>query len=225
MEESKALQALSFLAFLAGIYGLYQLRLLWIIVRTKTSPIGELTSGFREVKGVVARDGKLLRSPLTDTPCVYYHLLISTYNGRRSVKLVDEEKKGTFIIRDETGQVAVNPKDSKLILNVNQHSFSDILSEPDENMLRVLRRYKLKSKTLRLNNSYTYLETVLEPGAQLYVLGPVEVGKRRLFKKKPAVPLIIAERSEARLIFESGALTLVSFGIVAFVILLRMGII
>ena len=41
----------------AGIFGFRQIRILWAIVHTKTTSIGALPEGLREVKGRIVKSG------------------------------------------------------------------------------------------------------------------------------------------------------------------------
>jgi hypothetical protein len=157
---------MGFVLFLVGFIFLRKKRL---IENTPTSKIRSLAMGLVEVYGeVVPAKEVVLKSPLQNKDCVYYHYTVEEYrqSGKNSrwVTLENNTKSVEFFLRDDTGTVLVNaegaeieipmdfesktrPSFFKMSVNMGPLGFS--LGEPQ-------RRYR---------------EWLIEPKDKLYIMG------------------------------------------------------
>ncbi len=88
-----------------------------LIQNTPTSTVRALAMGPVEVYGAVqVYDNKLMRSPFTDTPCVFCTWLVEKYHHGKNGGWKTWKNGRKFILfnlKDETGEVLVNPKKSR----------------------------------------------------------------------------------------------------------------
>ena len=81
-----------------------------------TSKIVNAAQGYVELCGtVVLVPGKSLTGPLTHEPCVWYSYGIDENRGKNSRTIESGEESVPFLIRDDTGECLVNPRDAELL--------------------------------------------------------------------------------------------------------------
>ena len=187
----KAAETFGFLFAIAAFFSSFQIKLFLraknradLIRDTPTTPVGRLTEGFYEAKGVVAEteDKDLLTSPLTKKKCVYYHLellsLQSANTGSSRVNswshLIDDSDFIVFTLTDDTGDIYVDVGCAEMNLKPDKELKSGgAWTDPPVELERYLKTRNMTAKCLSGSQNYILRETVLEPGDNLYVLGSV----------------------------------------------------
>ncbi len=115
------------LLFVNGFRSVHQKRL---IENIPTSKIRGIAMGLVEVKGkAIPAQGKLLKSPFSNSDCVYYEYSIESLkpgskNGFGELK--SGERREPFYLQDETGTVLVDPKGAEMDIPEG-YRFSTIL--------------------------------------------------------------------------------------------------
>jgi len=84
-----------------------------------TSKIRSLAMGLVEIYGqALAPQGNNLKSPFSNKDCVYYKYTVEEYRQqgkhKRWVTVLSGDKIRPFYVRDETGQVLVDPASAKI---------------------------------------------------------------------------------------------------------------
>lgn len=114
----------SAIGLLVFCFGFVRMRKYQLIRDTPQSKIRSMAIGLVEVSGSVVPQERLT-SPLSHTDCVYYRYTIQEYQESRDsdgktvsswVTIADVDKRVPFFIRDETGQVIVEPKSAEITL-------------------------------------------------------------------------------------------------------------
>ena len=197
-----------------------------------TSRIKALAPGDVEVKGkvvlnkakttdkkgkVIAADDKIV-SLLKKENCVYYQFTAYKWvSGKHSrwVEICEKIESRPFYLRDETGDVLVDPKNAKLILD-SIHSVEDdkLFHEVTRMMGDDPDAPKKKgfiakiADALRANDRYKYEETMIVEGQEIYILGNavenpnrnnVSEASRLLIAKSEKKDFIISNKKEKEL--------------------------
>jgi hypothetical protein len=172
------------------------------IVATRTTPIKDLRAGFVEVKGRARAQRQPLESPLSRRPCVYYHLLIEQLVGpgkhHEWETMVEDEQDAGCLITDKSGSsVAVNLRAAELLLEPDVHARSGLLNDaPPEFEALLNSRYHTSSQGWVFNKSVRYTETVLDEGAEIYVLGTATRRDREIVIDKGKDLFIVSDQTE-----------------------------
>ena len=176
-----------------------------IIVDTPTEEIRHLIRGYREIKGKVVALEKILESPLSSIPCVYYEFEVKERRGSgknaRWVTIIEDKGVSKFGIDDGTGIAGVDIMQADLVLKDDTHSQSGYFNPADDVQIAALKKYEKKHKGWIFEKGLKYKETFIEEGDELYVLGDVEILKNDailLTKKDHA--LLVSDKSEKELI-------------------------
>lgn len=138
-------------------YGFIEIRKKRFIESIPTSKIRSVAMGLCEIAGT-AKEKVLLKSPLTNTECVYYRFLVekevSDSKGNRSWRTV---KKGSstnyFYVEDGTGNILVDPLGAEMML---------------------IKDYRNIEKKGIFAPKMRYTEWYIKPGDYTYVLGTVK---------------------------------------------------
>ena len=86
-----------------------------------TSKIVNAAQGYVELCGTVACvPDKVLTGPLTREPCVWYSYGVNERRGKDTVSIESGMEGVPFLIRDETGECLVNPRDAELLCELCQ---------------------------------------------------------------------------------------------------------
>lgn len=189
------------------------------IEATHTRPINSLLAGaLAEVQGKARRaadDRPLVSSPLSDAPCLLFHLVIElekttrrrTSKGRSTtdtswVTLVDDRQQVPFVIDDGTGQVGVDLERAEVLLaeDVDEDrrrwlDSSRASTEEGRRLADALARYGRSADVDRLR----YRETMLREGDGLYALGTFAGGLLRRIREDV---LIVSDRGERAVVAE-----------------------
>ncbi len=189
-----------------GIYCIYQACRSFAkakrIKNTPTSKIGELTDGFREIKGRITERGKKFTAPMTGKPCVYYEFTVTENvdeGGRQTI--IHDKTIARCHVDDGTGEASINLIGTEFGLDTARHESSGFLNSASPKLEAILARYKKSSKGWVFNKHLEYTETILEVGDELYILGPANVVKGNVwFKASSGQPLIVTDKSERMLL-------------------------
>jgi hypothetical protein len=179
----------------------------------------ELITGLAKMKGkIIAMDEEdLLTSPMSKTTCVYYRFLVqeertrtvtSYQNGRNVTRterywhtVVDDIQTVPSAVQDKTGEAMVELREAELTLEAMQATSGTFNSLP-ANLERMLqKRYGVSGKGLIFNKNMRYTETVLEPGAKVFVVGDCKIkksGNASFYKGDN--PLLVTDKNEEELV-------------------------
>ncbi len=140
-----------------------------LIEDTPTARIRSAPQGHVEVTGrAKTYEGKLLTSPLTSTPCLWYRYEILKKSSGPSVgyrhrwkRVEGEASTRPFVVDDGTGTCVVHPEGAKTIVGSKDTWYGSSrrpTSGPSESLLNKLGKYK-------------YYEERIEPESNLYAMG------------------------------------------------------
>jgi hypothetical protein len=172
---------LSILGFFFGLFsffkGLKALKRKRLIEDTPTSKIRSIAMGPVEIYGqVVPVKGKILRSPFSNTECVFYRYAIQEYkkSGKSSRWVtVKKGQNGThFYLRDDTGHVLVDPRGAEIDIPLDYGFYSGIGQDPPQEIKDFLKAHNLSFEGfLGINKKMRYLEYLITPRDKLYIMG------------------------------------------------------
>ncbi len=191
--------------FYTGFRGLKMKRL---IENTPTSKIRSLAMGLVEVYGEALPENKTLKSPLSKTDCVYYSVNIEEYRnkGKHSewVSIYDKQSEEKFRIKDETGEILVNPKDAQMVLSPDSVSQSGLGKDPTKNIMNFLTTNKIKYEgLLGINKTMRYTEIIIAPKDKLYVMGNATIDKSKSATSKGYENVIISKEKDNNIFYIS----------------------
>lgn len=172
-----------------------------LMAQTRTSQVSELGSTrrpFVEVTGLVAKKtDRLLESPVSRRPCVYYELVVEELDrsGKRPRwrRRLREMKRVGFGIFDGTGTVDVDVSRGELLFEVDEEGRHGFKKQSSPELVRAMALRKQVVRSAYGPDELRYRETVLEDGDRIYALGAYD-GKR--LRKSVGGVLILADGSE-----------------------------
>lgn len=153
-----------------------------VVKRKLKKAVGMKMSSFysgdiAKVAGSVEIVGEPLIAPLSGRPCAYYYVLVeqleSTGKSSHYAKLIEEEKSGTFLIRDGRYRAKIHP-DSRLktYLVQDKEYSSGTGNDATTTLENFLNSYGEKSENfLGFNKTIRYKEGILEAGEMVAVTG------------------------------------------------------
>lgn len=148
-----------------------------IIENTPTSKIRSIAMGIVEIFGeALPMEGNILKSPFSNTECVYYKYTVEEYKkrGKSSEWVVIKEgnEMPYFFIKDETGSVIIDPKGAEIEIPVDFEFSSSLGKDPPEQIINFLKANSLNFEGfLGINKKMRYREHLIEPKDKLYVMG------------------------------------------------------
>ncbi len=154
-------------------YGFWCLRRKRTIENIPRSKIKGMPMGIVEVHGVAKIEEPLI-APVSKIAAVYFHLEIQELkqsSKRRSWVTIysDNSSKTEFFVEDETGRVRVKPEKAEISVEQKQVWKG---SEIPSRVFEILNAQGTATTTLfGFSRTYRVIESVISPGAQLYVLG------------------------------------------------------
>jgi hypothetical protein len=179
----------------------------------------QLITGLAKMRGkVVALDEEdLLTSPMTKTVCVYYRFLVeeertrtvtSYQNGRNVTRterywhtVVDDVQAVPSAVQDKTGEALVDLTAAELTLEAMQANSGTFNSVPASLERTLQKRYGVSGKGLIFNKSMRYTESVIEPGAKVFVVGDCKIKKSGTASfYKGDNPLLVTDKNEEELV-------------------------
>jgi hypothetical protein len=194
-------------------FGVYFHRRAAAIGAMRITRIANLRSGIAKIKARVLARERLLRSPLSGQPCVYYRFTVeearsggyygakgqpNTYTYRETV--IDDAQAIDVLLEDETGQADVDLQAAEVTLKSEQTRHSGLFHDPPERLKRVLQeRYGKSTRGLLFNKSMSYTELFLQDGATVVVVGEVVAGRGgRPQLVGGAVPLMVSDKGSKK---------------------------
>lgn len=176
------------------------------MLRTSTGEIATLpVDEYVEVVGR-ADSQNLLHSPITQTPCVLWQVLVSERrsSGKSSRWVVVRSPTSTesFDVSDGTGRVQVHPiRGVELLLRDDVKKSSGIFHSLDEQTQVALNKMGLDTKGfLNMNKPMRVQERYIEPGDQVYLLGKTHTSSGLRMLDGDSAPLMISDHSELSLL-------------------------
>lgn len=160
------------------IVGLYCFRIKRLIENTPTSKIRSIAMGFVEIYGeAIPYDKNILKTPFTQQDCVYYRYSIQELrsSGKNSYwhTIKTDQKKPLFHLKDETGQVLINPDKAHMSIKKNNTFESSLGRDPPElvkNFLNV-NNIRYEGVLFGINKTMRYIENFIAVGDKLYIMG------------------------------------------------------
>jgi len=141
---------------------------------------------------MVPLKGGLLRSPLSQTPCVWWDYKIEFAKG------ITESGQSTdaFYLMDGTGICTIHPQDATIIDEHQSKEWKGIRAHPQKQGAELTTAQQL------LVGKFHYTEHFLLPGQKLYVLGYFHTRDGQHVMEKPADgrPFLISGKSEAKVV-------------------------
>lgn len=176
------------------------------MLRTSTGEIAALPADeYVEVVGQ-AESRNLIPSPITQTPCVLWQVLVSERrsSGRSSRWVVVRNVTSTdsFEVSDGTGRVQVHPtRGVELHLRDDVKKSSGLFRSLDEQTQSALTKMGVDTKgLLNLNKAMRVQERFIESGDQVYVLGKTYTSGGQRMLDGESAPVMISDRSELSLL-------------------------
>jgi HEAT repeat protein len=179
------------------------------MAETPFSNVDRLGRGPRQVckvRGRVVAQEELIRSPLGRRDCVYYRFVVQeqrtvhSQNGSHTtwVNVVDDKQSVAVCVEDDTGSVRVPLDEADVTLKSAESQKSGMFRDPPARLRRLLaERYGRSTQGLLFNKTLRYIESALEDGANVIVVG--EVANRRggaVFRKSEQVGLIVSDKKD-----------------------------
>ena len=129
--------AIGFFAGLSFFFkGFKTLKRKRLIENTPTSKTRSVAMGLVEVCGEAVPAETILQSPFSNQDCLYYRYEIEEYrrSGKRSrwVTICNEVHGTPFYVRDDTGQVLVDPNGAEVEIPQDTRFESGLGSDPPE---------------------------------------------------------------------------------------------
>ncbi|MEM7825743.1 MAG: GIDE domain-containing protein [Candidatus Aenigmatarchaeota archaeon] len=160
--------------FIEGVSFYKRKRLIEDIPRSK---IRSIAMGLVEVYGeVIPAKRMILRSPLTNSTCVYYKLVIKEEktSGKRRVWVTvkNEEKRTYFYIKDETGLVLVDPNGAEIDVPAKFEFDSYFGKDPPNFVKKYLLANNIEYKDFfGINKNMRFYEYYIAPRNRLFIMG------------------------------------------------------
>jgi hypothetical protein len=175
------------------------------MIRTSTGDIASLQADEQvEVVGK-AESEKILNSPITKTPCVFWQVVVSEKrsSGKSSHWAIVYSRNSTepFNVSDVTGRMQVYPsRETELLLQDDVKKSSGLFSSLDEQTQAALTEMGVETKGfLNMNKNMRVQERYIEQGDEIFLFGKTaSSGGARVMDVDS--PLVISDHSELRLL-------------------------
>jgi hypothetical protein len=175
------------------------------IEHRQTTPIAGLREGEQaKIRGVVAAREALVRSPISGAACVGYSFMIDDWRHNPDQfwdGLLSAENWPSFLVRDETGSVAVlgpvkmllDPCDSGENLPASAY---DLLRESDVRMKEIF----------NVDRRFVFQETLLKVGDRVSVVGrparEIDPAGRGSFREPPRLFIMRGSEKEPVIVID-----------------------
>jgi len=159
-----------------------------LIKSTPRANIGMADDGYRAFEGTIeAIAGSPVTSPLTKSPCVWFHAKVEESVGPRSNNKVgrhwkvlnETTSRARFLVRDATGACMIHPDDADVTPTDRSVWYGATIEPTDRNPLKVGPGESPSPGFQNLagpDTRYRYSEERIYAGAPLLVLGTFTVG-------------------------------------------------
>jgi hypothetical protein len=180
-EDTIKIFLFSIAGFLGGI-ALFFLGFRWLkhkrlIENTPTSKVRSIAMGVVEIFGsVLAAEKKILKSPFTAKDCVYYSYQIEELRSNGKHTYWATIKKGSekvhFFLKDNTGEVLVDPEKAKVDVPVSFRCESKWGKDPPKEVMDFLRKTGINFESLfGINKTMRFTEIMIPISQPLYIFG------------------------------------------------------
>ena len=152
-----------------------------------TSTVRGLAMGLVELEGR-AKKTKLLKSPFSNTACVFYKYEIERYqksgkSGQWITMARGNSGDVPFYLKDPTGQVLIAPSGAKYILPADYIHRSGSLGKIPANLKSFMKEKKIDYRgLLGIRHNLRFQESVIKENDSLYVLGHAQKNPSQLNK-------------------------------------------
>jgi hypothetical protein len=169
--------------------------------RVPTLPIAALPSS-GQVEVIGRAGGNVVRSPISDTVCVLWHVEVQEYRGSgptgRWRTIRTQTSSQPIELTDDTGHIWVVPTGAELVLGNDLRATRDALHTLSPQFEAALERMGIPLRSaFRTWRFLRVREQRIVPGEPIFVLGLLEeaAGQLRLCSTQDA-PLLLADRSK-----------------------------
>ncbi len=181
---------------------------------TEIIPIGNIRAGPTWIHGRVKSSYPPATSPLSQTPCVYYHFYVEVavlrgeagYSSEGWDEIIDDQKSDPFWMEDDTGSVEIEHEgnfqintDVTFKSGVTNHGLT-ICDAPEDLRAMLKARYGLDTKRSGIfgaaHKKLRYKESVLENGDEVFIFGEARNENGRYIIGAGTVPLIVSEKGK-----------------------------
>lgn len=171
------------IVLVAGICGYFAWRkykVYKLIKDIPTTPINHVQNGMAEIQGKVAARAEVLKSPMENKECVYYHFTVEEYRRSRSRRgrggywstVIDDEKSVNCAVDDNSGLAEVELLKATLVLDRDSRAREGLFSSAPAHLESMLNeRYGRSTRGWVFKKEMRYTETILEVGDPIYALG------------------------------------------------------
>jgi hypothetical protein len=200
-------------------WGIYKNRKRYMLIEnTKFVQVQDLQPGMFQLHGQAVAMGPLLRSPLTNSECVYFRFLLEEQHtrtvhtggprgGSRTETywhpVVDDVQATQAAIDDGTGWAEVDFQDAEMVLKIRASQNSGFFqSAPPDVKKRLEKKYNHSTKGWFFEKTTRYTETIVQEGDDLFVLGeavPRDKQGKRFCLVKGKQPLLVSDKDASEL--------------------------
>lgn len=149
-----------------------------LIENIPTSKIRSIAMGLVEIYGeVVPEEDNILKSPFTQSDCVYYKYKIEELQSTGKSVHWHTIRKGWnycyFYLKDDTGRVLVDPMDAIIDIPVDNMFKSGLGKDPSDIVKQFLKTENVafEGSLLGFNKTMRYTEFFIAPKDKLYIMG------------------------------------------------------
>ncbi|MFC1722603.1 GIDE domain-containing protein [Nanoarchaeota archaeon] len=178
LDETKALIFSIVFFFVGGFVffkGFVWMRQKKLIENIPTSKIRSLAMGLVEIKGKVLKGEKVLSSPFSSKPCVWYKYKIEEYRkqGKNSrwVTIKHGREGVHFKLQDNTDDVLVDPEGAQIDIPQDGQFKSGVGNGAPAMIQQFCDAQGIRTKGWFFNRQMKYTEYFIEPGDDLYIIG------------------------------------------------------
>jgi hypothetical protein len=184
------------------------------VAGAKMCTVAELKEGPAKMRGRIVAQERLLQSPLSREPCVYYRFVVeeqhSSYNGRTHttywVTVIDDAQSIDVTVQDRTGEIDLDLRRAEVMVNSSASLQSGTFNSPPPRIERLLHeRYGKSTHGWLFNKTMRYSETVLGDDDEVVIVGTAKVPPMgNKYFTKGDLPFIVSDKSPKELVDQYG---------------------
>jgi hypothetical protein len=165
--------------------------------RAAHGPIGTLpATGLVGVIGKVS--GEELRSPLTGTPCVLWHVVVERYHNKRWRPVYQQASTEAILLDDGTGRVQVTPQAAELLLADDLRQARGLLSQINPEIELKLEELGVETRDLwgKFGYQLRVFERYIMADEQFSALGYIaRTTGQSVLRAMPDTPLFLTDQN------------------------------
>jgi hypothetical protein len=144
--------------------------------------------------------GEELPSPLSDTPCVLWQIVVERYHNKRWRTVYERSSAEPITLADESGQVQVRPTGAELLLADDLRQTRGLMSRINPEIELKLEHLGVEAQGLsgKFGHNLRVFERYIVAGEQLSALGQVERSERSeepVLQALPDTPLFLTDQN------------------------------